>query len=217
MLILFTYIAGCMFCLLIDRVSYLINGSVMAVPAILGSFAFILIKERSRPLREDRSIFIQPLKVRDVVLAILHAHHSGSSYNSCRIKMGPGGDTYPVYHNFVQILSGADTCGGAPRDHAHPCSHDLSYTCGRPCALGGRIFCHIPTCPPSPTYRASSRENSGIILTFPVSRLCGHLFAHSWAGYSDLPLCRHRPDFSSTVLFLYYLVNTISVTSRSRS
>jgi len=67
-LILFTYIAGCMFCLLIDRVSYLINGSVMAVPAILGSFAFILIKKKDLDLSGKTEVFfIQPLKVRDVV------------------------------------------------------------------------------------------------------------------------------------------------------
>ncbi len=45
-LILFAYIAGCIFCLLIDRMSYLINGSILAVPAILGAFAFAFIKKK---------------------------------------------------------------------------------------------------------------------------------------------------------------------------
>lgn len=45
-LILLTYIAGCIFCLLVGKMSTLINGSIMAVSAILGSFAFILIKRQ---------------------------------------------------------------------------------------------------------------------------------------------------------------------------
>ena len=44
-LVLSVYIAGCIFCFLIDRMSYLVNGSILAIPAIIGSFAFLLIKK----------------------------------------------------------------------------------------------------------------------------------------------------------------------------
>lgn len=56
-LILFTYIAGCIFCLLIDRMSYLINGSILAVPAIIGSFAFVFIKKKDIDLTGTLEVF----------------------------------------------------------------------------------------------------------------------------------------------------------------
>jgi len=56
-LILFTYIAGCIFCLLIDRMSYLINGSILAVPAIIGSFAFLLIRKKEIDLSVTQEVF----------------------------------------------------------------------------------------------------------------------------------------------------------------
>ena len=45
-LVLFTYVAGCAVCLLIGKMSYLVNGSILAVPAIIGSFAFLLVKKK---------------------------------------------------------------------------------------------------------------------------------------------------------------------------
>lgn len=56
-LILFTYVAGCIFCLLIDRMSYLINGSILAVPAIIGSFAFLLVKKKDVDLSGTLEVF----------------------------------------------------------------------------------------------------------------------------------------------------------------
>jgi hypothetical protein len=56
-LILFTYIAGCIFCLMIDRMSYLINGSILAVPAIIGAFTFVFIKKKDVDLSGNLAIF----------------------------------------------------------------------------------------------------------------------------------------------------------------
>ncbi|MDV2481672.1 hypothetical protein F8E02_06570 [Methanoculleus sp. Wushi-C6] len=56
-LILFTYIAGCIFCLLIDRMSYLINGSILAVPAIIGAFTFVFIKKKDVDLSGSLELF----------------------------------------------------------------------------------------------------------------------------------------------------------------
>ena len=54
-LVLSAYIAGCIFCILVDRMSYLINGSILAIPAIIGSFAFLAIK------REDIDLAARPV------------------------------------------------------------------------------------------------------------------------------------------------------------
>lgn len=56
-LILLTYIAGCIFCLLIDRISYLVNGSILAIPAIIGSFAFVFIKRKDIDLTGTLEVF----------------------------------------------------------------------------------------------------------------------------------------------------------------
>ena len=56
-LILATYIAGSVFCVWIDRMSYLINGSILAIPAIIGSFAFIYIKKKDLDLRGTVELF----------------------------------------------------------------------------------------------------------------------------------------------------------------
>lgn len=56
-LILITYVAGFIFSVLIDRMSYLINGSILAVPAIIGSFAFILIKRKEIDLSGKIGLF----------------------------------------------------------------------------------------------------------------------------------------------------------------
>ena len=56
-LVLFAYIAGCIFCILIDRMSYLINGSILAIPAILGSFVFLAIKRKDIDLSARSVLF----------------------------------------------------------------------------------------------------------------------------------------------------------------
>lgn len=56
-LILFIYTAGCIFCLLTGRISFLINGSIMAAPAILGSFAIVRIMKKDFDLSEGIRIF----------------------------------------------------------------------------------------------------------------------------------------------------------------
>lgn len=64
-LVLSTYIAGSIFCLLIDRMSYLINGSILAIPAIIGSFVFLAIKREdidlaARPVLFSRNLSVYP-------------------------------------------------------------------------------------------------------------------------------------------------------------
>ena len=56
-LVLVTYIAGFIFSILIDRVSYLVNGSILAIPAIIGVFTFIIIKKRDVDLSGNIGLF----------------------------------------------------------------------------------------------------------------------------------------------------------------
>lgn len=56
-LLLSVYIIGCIFCVYIDRMNYLINGSIMAIPAIIGSAAFVLIKKRDLDLSWKVNLF----------------------------------------------------------------------------------------------------------------------------------------------------------------
>jgi len=65
-LMLSAYIAGCIFCLWIDRMSYLINGSILAIPAIIGSFTFLFTKQRNFDLSEEvagfsYNLFVSPM------------------------------------------------------------------------------------------------------------------------------------------------------------
>jgi len=56
-LLLFIYVVGCIFCLLIDRIGFLINGSIMAAPAILGSFTFVFMKKKDLNPSEEMKLF----------------------------------------------------------------------------------------------------------------------------------------------------------------
>jgi hypothetical protein len=56
-LVLSAFIAGVIFCFLIDRMDYLINGSILAIPAITGSIVFILIKKKDLDLSENLRLF----------------------------------------------------------------------------------------------------------------------------------------------------------------
>ncbi len=51
------YIVGCIFCVYIDRMSYLVNGSIIAIPAIIACAVFILIKKRDPDLSEKAVVF----------------------------------------------------------------------------------------------------------------------------------------------------------------
>lgn len=56
-LVLSVYIAGCTFCVVIGRMDYLITGSLLAVPAIIGSFVLVLIKRSGLELSESEQVF----------------------------------------------------------------------------------------------------------------------------------------------------------------
>ncbi len=56
-LVLFTYIVGAIFCYVFDTMGYLINGSIMAIPAVIASVAFILIKKKDIDLLTKATLF----------------------------------------------------------------------------------------------------------------------------------------------------------------
>ena len=72
-LVLSAYIAGCIFCILIDRMSYLINGSILAIPAIIGSFAFLAIKREDLDLAARPALFSHNPSVYPKLFLILYA------------------------------------------------------------------------------------------------------------------------------------------------
>jgi len=71
-LVLSTYIAGCIFCLWIDRISYLINGSILAIPAIIGSFTFLFIKRGNFDLSEEVGEFSYNPLVSPMIFLLLY-------------------------------------------------------------------------------------------------------------------------------------------------
>ncbi len=71
-LALSAYIAGCAFCLWIDRTSYLINGSILAIPVIIGAFTFLFIKQRNFDLSEEVEGFSYNLFVSPMVFLLLY-------------------------------------------------------------------------------------------------------------------------------------------------
>lgn len=56
-LLLSFYIVGSIFCVYIDRMSYLVNGSIIAIPAIIACAAFVLIKKNNPDLSENTTVF----------------------------------------------------------------------------------------------------------------------------------------------------------------
>lgn len=57
------YVVGCIFCVYIDRMSYLVNGSIIAIPAIIACVAFMLIKKSDPDLSEKATVFRYSLLV----------------------------------------------------------------------------------------------------------------------------------------------------------
>lgn len=51
------YIAGFIFCILVDRMSYLVNGSILAIPVIIGAFAFLFVKRKDLDLSGEAGLF----------------------------------------------------------------------------------------------------------------------------------------------------------------
>ncbi len=71
-LVLLTYIAGCIFCIWIDRVSYIINGSILAFPAIIASFMFIAIKKRDIDLSMKEELFSHNLSTSPMLFSLFY-------------------------------------------------------------------------------------------------------------------------------------------------
>jgi len=213
-LILFTYIAGCMFCLLIDRVSYLINGSVMAIPAILGSFAFILIKKKDLDLsgktevfsyNRSKSVMLFSLFYTLTILVLLITP-AESEWGLVTILI-----LYTII--FVQILSRGLIPAVVLLEIMLTLAVTIySYTL-RPALYFGwtDILPH--------TYMSTVTYLSGHVIPGELGNYTHFPLYHVFVAISSHILGLDIQTslfvatgliFSSTVLFLYYLVNTIS-------
>jgi len=212
-LVLLAYIAGCIFCLLIDRIGYLINGSVMAIPAILGSFTFILIKKKDLDLSKTtevysyncaRSVMLFSLFYVFTILIFLMTP-AGSKWGLLTILI-----LYAII--FIQILSR----GLAPAVVLIEIMLTLAVTIYSYTLRPALYFGWTDILPH--TYMST------------VTYLSGHVIPGGFGNYTHFPLYHvfvaissHIIGldiqtslfittglvFSSTVLFLYYLVNVI--------
>ncbi|NMA09936.1 MAG: hypothetical protein GX932_02805 [Methanomicrobiales archaeon] len=71
-LVLLTYIAGVTFCYIFNMTGFLINGSIMAAPAIIASIAFVYIKEQDIDLSEKVTLFSYSPSIPTILFSITY-------------------------------------------------------------------------------------------------------------------------------------------------
>lgn len=95
-LVLSAYIAGCVFCIWIDRMSYLINGSILAIPVIIGSFVFLFIKQRDFDLSEEVEGFSYNPSVSPAIFLVL------SIFSILAVLIAPIGSWWALLPTLLQ-------------------------------------------------------------------------------------------------------------------
>ncbi len=212
-LILFTYIVGCIFCLLVDGMSYLINGSIIAIPVILGSFAFVLIKKRDLNLSGRTEVFLYNrsksvmlfLLFYTLTILVLLITPAESKWGLLTILI-----LYTII--FIQIVSRGLIPAVVLLEIMLTLAVTIySYT------LRPALYFGMTDIPPH-MYMSTVTYLSGHVISgelgnytyFPLY----HVFVAISSHISGLDIqaslfVTTGLIFSSTVLFLYYLVNTI--------
>jgi hypothetical protein len=207
------YIVGCIFCLYIDRISYLVNGSIIAIPAIIACAIFILIKKRDPDLSEKATVFRYSLLVSPIffllysTLAVLVLLITETDFDLGRF---PVLILYTII--FVQILSWQLRPVTVLLETMLTLAITIySYTL-RPALYFGTtdILSH--------SYMATVTYLSGHVIPADLGTYTYFPLYHIFVAQSSQMLGTDIQTalfvttgliFASTVLFLYYLINSI--------
>ncbi len=212
-LVLSAYIAGCIFCFLIDKMSYLINGSIMAVPAILGSFAFIFIKRKDLDLSENPELFRYNLSASPILFLLIYAI-TISAFFITPVDSNWGLLTVLILYGiiFVQIFSTRLLPGVVLFELMLTLAVTIYNYTLRPALYFGTtdIMPHIQM---STVTYLSGHVISGELGTytyFPLYHIAVAISSHVLGQDIQTSLfITTGLIFTSTVLFLYYLVNNV--------
>jgi hypothetical protein len=207
------YIIGCMFCLYIDRMSYLVNGSIIAIPAIIACAVFILIKKRDPDLSEKAAVFQYSLLVSPMFFLLystLAALVLSVTDTDFELGLFPVLILYTTI--FVQILSWRLRPVTVLLETMLTLAITIySYTL-RPALYFGTtdILSH--------SYMATVTYLSGHVIPADLGTYTYFPLYHVFVAQSSQMLGMDIQTalfvttgliFASTVLFLYYLVNSI--------
>ena len=207
------YIVGCIFCVYIDRMSYLVNGSIIAIPAIIACAVFILIKKKDPDLSGKAAVFRYSLLVSPAFF-LLYSTLAVLTLLVTEIDFELG--LFPVlilYTTiFIQILSWRLRPATVLLEIMLTLAITIySYTL-RPALYFGTtdILSH--------SYMATVTYLSGHVIPADLGTYTYFPLYHIFVAQSSQMLGMDLQTslfvttgliFASTVLFLYYLVNSI--------
>ncbi|MCC7565371.1 MAG: hypothetical protein KO206_03710 [Methanomicrobiaceae archaeon] len=212
-LVMFVYIAGVAFCFAIGEMSYLINGSIIAFPAIVASAVFIVMKRRDTDLTGKTAIFSRNPLVYAALFAIFFM------FTILVLRFTP---TDSVWGSLALLSL-----------HAIILVQVISRR-PLPAAVLGQILLTLAVTIYSYTLRTAlyfgNTDTMPHIYLSTVTYLSGHVIPRELGNYAHFPLYHvyiaissHILGldiqtslfivtclvFSATVLFLYYLSNSI--------
>ncbi|SDK36061.1 hypothetical protein [Methanoculleus thermophilus] len=212
-LLILAYIAGCIFCLLIDRIGYLINGSIMAVPAILGSFMFILMKKKDLDFSNKTEVYFSNPSTSVMLFSLFYV------FTILAFLMTPAGSNWGLLTIlilyaiiFIQILSRRLVPAVVLLEIMLSLTATIYNYTLRPALYFGwtDILPH--------TYMSTVTYLSGHVIPGELGNYTYFPLYHVFVAISSHILGLDIQTslfiitglvFSSTVLFLYYLVNVI--------
>ncbi len=212
-LVFAVYLVGCIFCLSIGRMGYLINGTILAIPTIIGSVAFMFIKRKDLDLSKKIEVFPYNISVSPRVFLLIYALTIlAFSVTPEDSKWGQFMALILYVFIFIQILSTRLLPAIVLLEILPTLAVTIySYTLRSALFFGGTdIMPHIYMSLVTYLSGHSIPFDLGDYTYFPlyhiVIALSSHLFGLDIQTSLFVVTCL---VYTSTVLFLYYLVNGV--------